>query len=204
MSPHRRDILKATGAVLAAAPAAAQTQAQSQTQSPRAPVKTLVIVSHPYPERSVLTKGLQQAAEGVGNVTVRHLETLYGFDTRAIDARVEYALTQQHERIVFMFPTHWFNIAPMMKAYLNDVWGSVGPGLWQGKQMLVVSTAAGGSSTYGPKGRIGVSLADVFLPMQASAAHAGMMYLPPLVFEGASAARLPDYQRQLVQRLAQK
>lgn len=48
------------------------------------------------------------------------------------------------------------------------------PGLWQGKEMFVVSTAAGGSSTYGPDGRIGVSLADVFLPMKASALHASM------------------------------
>ena len=100
-----------------------------------------------------------------------------------------------------MFPTYWFNIAPMMKAYLNDTWGSVGPGLWRGKEMLVVSTAAGGRETYGKNGRIGVELADVFLPMKASAAHAEMTYLPPLVFENVSASRLPDYQRQLIERL---
>lgn len=85
---------------------------------------------------------------------------------------------------------------------MNDVWGSVGPGLWQGKHMLVVSTAAGGSTTYGPSGRTGMALADVFAPMKASALHAGMHYLPPLVFESVSASRLPDYQKALIQRLA--
>ena len=100
----------------------------------RTDIKTLVIVSHPYPERSVMTKGMQQAAESVEGVTVRNLETIYGFDTRSIDAQKERELTRQNDRIVFMFPTHWFNITPMMKAYLNDVWGSVGPGLWQGKE----------------------------------------------------------------------
>lgn len=90
-------------------------------------IKTLVIVSHPYPERSVMTKGMQQAAESVEGVTVRNLETIYGFDTRAIDAQKERELTREQDRIVFMFPTHWFNITPMMKAYMNDVWGSVGP-----------------------------------------------------------------------------
>lgn len=163
--------------------------------------KTLAIVSHPYPERSVLTKGMQQAAESVQGVTVRNLETIYGFDTRAIDAEKEYALTREHERLVFMFPTYWFNIAPMMKAYLNDVWGSVGPGLWQGKEMLIVTTAAGGDSTYGPSGRIGLRLADVFAPMKASAAHAGMIYLEPLAIENASAGQLPQYQQQLIERL---
>ncbi len=166
-------------------------------------IKTLVIVSHPYPERSVMTKGMQQAAESVEGVTVRNLETIYGFDTRAIDARKERELTKQHDRIVFMFPTHWFNITPMMKAYMNDVWGSVGPGLWQGKEMLLVTTAAGGASTYGKSGRIGVKLEDVFLPMKASALHAGMTYLTPLAFQSVSSSKLPEYQHELIERLKQ-
>ena len=164
-------------------------------------IKTLLIVSHPDRERSTMIKGLQQAAERVDGVTVRNLESLYGFDTRAINGEEERRISREYDRIVFMFPTHWFNITPMMKAYLNDTWGSVGPGLWRGKEMLVVSTAAGGRETYGKNGRIGVELADVFLPMKASAAHAEMTYLPPLVFENVSASRLPDYQRQLIERL---
>ncbi|MEE3877028.1 NAD(P)H-dependent oxidoreductase [Vibrio natriegens] len=164
-------------------------------------IKTLVIVSHPYPERSVMTKGMQQAAESVEGVTVRNLETIYGFDTRAIDAQKERELTREHDRIVFMFPTHWFNITPMMKAYMNDVWGSVGPGLWQGKEMLLVTTAAGGASTYGESGRIGVKLEDVFLPMKASALHAGMTYLTPLAFQSVSRSKLPEYQQALIERL---
>ena len=67
--------------------------------------------------------------------------------------------------------------------------------------MMIVTTAAGGESTYGESGRIGVSLADVFTPMKASALHAGMTWLPPLAFENASRSRLPEYQRQLVERL---
>jgi glutathione-regulated potassium-efflux system ancillary protein KefF len=164
-------------------------------------IKTLVIVSHPYPERSVMTKGMQQAAESVEGVTVRNLETIYGFDTRAIDAQKERELTREHDRIVFMFPTHWFNITPMMKAYMNDVWGSVGPGLWQGKEMLLVTTAAGGASTYGESGRIGFKLEDVFLPMKASALHAGMTYLTPLAFQSVSRSKLPEYQQALIERL---
>lgn len=164
-------------------------------------IKTLAIISHPYPERSVMTLGMQQAAESIEGVTIRNLETIYGFDTRAIDGNLEREITRQHDRIMFIFPTHWFNITPMMKAYLNDTWGSVGPGLWQGKEMLIVTTAAGGSSTYGTNGRIGVGLADVFTPMKASALHCGMAYLPPLAFQGISSSQLPNYQQQLIERL---
>lgn len=167
-------------------------------EQPKTDIKTLVIVSHPYPERSVMTKGMQQAAESVQGVTVRNLETIYGYDTRAIDAQLEKALTRQHDRIVFMFPTHWFNITPMMKAYMNDVWGSVGPGLWQGKEMLLVTTAAGGNTTYGENGRIGVALEDVFTPMKASALHAGMTFLTPLAFQSVSRSKLPEYKSKLI------
>lgn len=166
-----------------------------------AEANTLVIVSHPYPEQSVMTKGLEAAAQSVPGVTVRNLEALYGFDTRNINADEERRLMREHSRIVFIFPTHWFNITPMMKAWLNDTWGSVGPGVWQGKEMLIVTTAAGGDATYGETGRTGVSLADVFTPMKASALHAGMTWLPPLVFQRASRDQLPEYQRQLVERL---
>ncbi|EMG7853132.1 NAD(P)H-dependent oxidoreductase [Enterobacter hormaechei] len=164
-------------------------------------IRTLVIVSHPYPERSVMIKGLQQAAESVQGVTVRNLETLYGFDTRKINGDEERRITRQNDRIVFIFPTHWFNITPMMKAYMNDTWGSVGPDLWKGKEMLIVTTAAGDESTYGKNGRTGIELADVFTPMKASALHAGITWLPPLVFQGVSASHLPEYQRQLIERL---
>lgn len=167
-----------------------------------AETKTLVIVSHPYPEQSVMTKGLETAAQSVPGVTVRNLETLYGYDKRKINADEERRLMREHSRIVFIFPTHWFNITPMMKAWMNDTWGSVGPGSWQGKEMLIVTTAAGGDTTYGESGRIGVSLADVFMPMKASALHTGMTWLPPLVFQSATRSQLPDYQRQLVERLS--
>lgn len=72
-------------------------------------IKTLVIVSHPYPEKSVLTKGLQKAAERVEGVTVRNLESIYGFDTRKINGDEERRMVREHTRIVFLFPTHWFN-----------------------------------------------------------------------------------------------
>ncbi|SCY25556.1 NAD(P)H-dependent oxidoreductase [Basfia succiniciproducens] len=195
---NRRNLLKA-GAALAAAAAMPFGRAQAKTPSK----KTLVIVSHPYPESSTFIKGLQQAAETVEGVTVRNLETIYGFDTRAVKGDEERRIMRAHDRVVFIFPTHWFNITPMMKAYLNETWGSVGPGLWQGKEMLVVSTAAGGNETYGKNGRVGVELADVFLPMKASALHCGMTYLPPLVFQGVRSSELANYQQQLIERLTQ-
>jgi glutathione-regulated potassium-efflux system ancillary protein KefF len=200
---NRREFLKTDLAIAVALTTGlgAASSAQAEGKPNRTSVKTLLICSHPYPERSVMNRGLQQAAETIDGVTVRNLETIYGFDMRAIKGGEERDITRAHDRIVFMFPTHWFNITPMMKAYLNEVWGNVGPGLWQGKEMLVVTTAGGGSSTYGQSGRIGVALEDVFTPMKAAAAHCGMTYLRPLAFQAVTPSELPDYQRRLIERL---
>ncbi|WP_267963791.1 NAD(P)H-dependent oxidoreductase [Testudinibacter sp. TR-2022] len=214
MTYSRREVIKtAMGVVGVAALGAvsachAQNNGNAQTASTgdtmpnnNRNIRTLVLVSHPYFERSTLTKGLYEAAQSVAGITVRHLDLIYGNDVGAIDVAAETRLMNEHDRIVFVFPTHWFNITPMMKAWLNDVWGSVGPDRWKGKEMLVVSTAAGGSSTYGANGRIGVPLADVFLPMKATALHCGMTYLPPLVFENAGSSKLAEYQQALIKRL---
>ncbi len=203
---QRREFLKKSGKIISTAvvvnalPASHSAWAR-QTKAPIAKTKTLLIASHPYPERSTFILALEKTARSVQNVEVRNLETIYGFDTRTIDGDTEREITRRFQRIVFLFPTHWFNITPMMKAYLNDTWGSVGPGLWSGKEMLIVSTAVGGASTYGNNGRIGVELKDVFLPMKASALHCGMTYLEPLVFQAINKNDIPRYQEALIERL---
>ncbi|WP_206111302.1 twin-arginine translocation signal domain-containing protein [Pandoraea nosoerga] len=85
---NRRDFLKAELALAATVGSGLLTvsTAQAADKPHRTAIKTLLIASHPYPERSVTIKGLQQAAESVDGVTVRNLETIYGFDTRAIKA----------------------------------------------------------------------------------------------------------------------
>ena len=84
-------------------------------------MKTLVIVSHPYPEQSNAIKALQAVAEQSADVTVRNLESLYGSDLAAFDMAAEQRAAEDADRLVFLFPIHWFNLTPMLKAYLNAV-----------------------------------------------------------------------------------
>ncbi|TCP93420.1 flavodoxin-like protein [Cricetibacter osteomyelitidis] len=69
------------------------------------------------------------------------------------------------------------------------------------RREFIQATASGGNSTYGKSGRVGVRLADLFEPMRATAMHCGMTYLPPLAFEGISNSQIPNYQKQLIERL---
>jgi glutathione-regulated potassium-efflux system ancillary protein KefF len=172
-------------------------------------MKTLVIVSHPYPEQSHVVKALQQTVEQMPDVVVRNLEALYGTDPKAFDVAAEQAASDAADRIVFLFPIHWFNLTPMLKAYLNEVWtygwafGPEGTSL-QGKELVVVATAGAAEPTYSPSGLIRSTMDEVLTPLKASALYVGMEYSRPLAFfsaKGASEQAVSAFQHTFAQRL---
>ena len=173
-------------------------------------MKTLVVVSHPYPDQSNAIKALQQLAENTPDVTVRNLESLYGNRQDAFDVAAEQKAVDAADRIVFLFPIHWFNLTPMLKAYLNAVWSygwAFGPGgtALQDKEMLVVVTAGASEHTYSAGGMIRSSMDEVLTPMKASAYYVGMKYASPLAFYdamGPSAEVIAGMQKAFAGRLA--
>ena len=174
-------------------------------------MKTLVIVSHPYLNNSTSIKALQNTCVTISDVTVRNLESIYGNNIDKIDAGIEQAACAEVERIVFMFPVHWFNLTPMLKAYLNEVWtygwafGPEGTAL-KGKEMLVVTTAGATSNMYSENGLIQSTIQEVLTPMKACALYVGMTYTAPLYFfeaMGASVEKLDEFTLELRKKLAE-
>lgn len=171
-------------------------------------MKTLVIVSHPYPEQSHAIKALQATAAQGGDVEVRNLEALYGSDPGAFDVTAEQKAHEGVDRVVYLFPIHWFNLTPMLKAYMNQVWtygwafGPNGTAL-KGKEMLVVATAGASEHTYSDTGLVQSTIDEVLTPMKASALYVGMRYAKPLAFFEAMGAT-PETVEGFKQRLAEK
>ena len=95
---------------------------------------TLVIASHPYPERSVVNKALQQTVANMDGVIYRNLETLYGNDISAINVKAERKAYEGVDRVVYMYPIHWFNLTPMLKAYFKRGLVSMGSQRTKGKK----------------------------------------------------------------------
>lgn len=172
-------------------------------------MKTLVIVSHPNPEQSRVIRALEQTAEATENVTVRNLEALYGNDVQRIDVAAEQAACEGMDRIVFIYPTHWFNLTPMLKAWLNAVWTygwAFGPGgnALKNKELLVVTSAGASEFTYSHDGLIQSTMEEVLTPLKASALYVGMTFATPLAFHEVAKAtddQLSRFQQQLQQRL---
>lgn len=173
-------------------------------------MKTLLIVSHPLFAQSSVIRTLMQVADSQPDTEVRHLEALYGDDPARIDIAQEQAAHAGVERVVYLFPIHWFNLTPMLKSYLNIVWtygwafGPEGHAL-RGKAMQVVVSAGADAHTYTHQGLIQSTMDEVLTPMKASALYVGMRYLPPLAFHdmmGADQAKLAQARAAFAQSLA--
>ncbi|MFH7826207.1 NAD(P)H-dependent oxidoreductase [Kluyvera chengduensis] len=172
-------------------------------------MKTLVIVSHPYFSQSRAIHALQETAEAAENVTVRNLEALYGDSPDAIDIAAEQSAYANADRVVFLYPTHWFNLTPMLKAYLNAVWTygwAFGPGgeALKGKQLQVVTTAGASEFTYSHDGLLNSTMEEVLTPMKASALYVGMHYRQPLAFYEVAARnkdKLSEFQTRFAAEL---
>lgn len=166
--------------------------------------KTLVIASHPYPEKSVVNKALQETVQDMDGIIYRNLETLYSNDITKIDVEAERKAYEGVDRVVYMYPIHWFNLTPMLKAYFNEVWFQWAPEALKEKKMLVVVTAGADKDAYSHEGKIGLTIEEILAPMKACANYTGMTYLEPLTFLGVSNAdesKIRDYQEQLKKRL---
>ena len=182
----------------------ASTSAQAQTMGGGA--STLIVASHPYPDRSVVNKALWEVAQKAEGAMFRNLESVHGDNLRGFDRAAERRLYERMQRLVFIFPIHWFNLTPMLKAYMNEIWGSGPPPELRGKELLVVTTTAGGEDAYSSRGRLGFTIEEVLTPLRASANYTGMKFAKPLAFFAASsdANALRRYQETLAARLREQ
>ncbi|KFZ37987.1 NAD(P)H dehydrogenase [Shewanella mangrovi] len=168
-------------------------------------MKTLVIVSHPYPEQSKVIKAVEQHLATLPDVEVRNLESLYGSDINGFDVAAEQQAYAGKDRIVYLYPTHWFNITPMLKAYFNQVWSygwAFGPGgeALKGKTLLAVTSAGAGEQMYSADGLVQSTMDEVLTPMKANALYVGMHYAEPLVLFNSmdvEPARLAEFKQQV-------
>lgn len=201
----RRGVFKAgAGLAIGAAIPTLMSGTGAQAQTTNGTPKTLIIASHPYPDRSVVNKALWEVAQAAEDTMFVNLESVYGDNMRGFDRAAERRLYEQMERMVLMFPIHWFNMTPMMKAYMNEIWGSGAPSELRGKELFAVVTTAGGADAYRRDGRLGFTIEEVLTPLAASANYTGMNYSEPLAFlgsAGASGSALRGYQDALAARL---
>lgn len=153
----------------------------------------LVVLAHPYPNRSRANGALTRALDGLEGIAVRSLYDLYPDFT--IDAAAEREALARASIVVWQHPIYWYSTPALLKLWFEKVltpgwaWGPGGDAL-RGKRCLWVVTTGGDGLDYFPSGIHGYPFDAFVPPMRQTAEFCGMVWLEPLVIH--EARRLDD------------
>ena len=149
--------------------------------------RILVILAHPQLEHSRANRALADAARAA-DVEVRDLYACY--PDYLVDVAAEQAALAGVDLLVWLHPIHWYGMPPLMKLWLDEVFGfgwAYGPGgqALQGADLWLATSTGGLEESYRSDGHNRYFF-DAFLPpYDQTAALTGMRFLPPLVLHGA-------------------
>jgi glutathione-regulated potassium-efflux system ancillary protein KefF len=149
--------------------------------------RILVILAHPQLEHSRANRALADAARAAG-IEVRDLYARY--PDYLVDVAAERSALAGVDLLVWLHPIHWYGMPPLMKLWLDEVFGfgwAYGPGgqALLGADLWLATSTGGPEESYRNDG-YNRFFFDAFLPpYDQTAALTGMRFLPPLVLHGA-------------------
>ncbi len=148
-------------------------------------MSTLVIVTHPNLEQSVINKAWVEALEQNPKDFIVH--SLYGqYPDLNYDPEKEQALLTRYENIIFQFPIHWYSTPFALKKYIDEVFTygwAFGPGGDQlkGKRIGFAVSTGGDAASY----HSGISLAQLLNDFILSFEYCGCEITKLHTFYGA-------------------
>ncbi len=133
-------------------------------------MKTLVIVTHPHMEDSVINKRwVKELEQYPDQFTIHELYKVYPDEN--INVEQEQALVEAHDHIVFQFPLYWFNSPPLLKKWLDEVllygwaYGSTGK-VFTDRKVAIAVTVGVSEADYQPEGKYRYTLEQILLPFE--------------------------------------
>lgn len=164
-------------------------------------MKTIIILAHPNFGQSYVNKSwIEALSKSNPDVKVHDLYKTY--PDWNIDVAAEQALLIQYDRIIFQYPFQWYNMPPLLKKWLDDVflqgwaYGQGGENL-AGKEIGVAISTAGISDVY-TDGVFG-TVEQLLKPMASTAKFVGAKYIGCHAFLGAYT---PDAAERLAKDLS--
>ncbi|MCZ8520277.1 MULTISPECIES: NAD(P)H-dependent oxidoreductase [Paenibacillus] len=136
-------------------------------------MKTLVIVTHPSMETSVINKRwVEELRAYPEKYTVHELHKAYPDGT--IDAVKEQQLIESHSSLVLQFPIFWFNCPPLLKTWLDEVlaygwaYGSKGGDKLKNRKVALAVSAGISKEDYSAEGRYRYTLRHLLSPFETT------------------------------------
>lgn len=163
--------------------------------------KILILLAHPYLERSKANQMLLDSIPQSDQITLRDLYELYPHFT--INVKEEQTYLLSHDIILFQHPFYWYSCPPLLKQWIDSVledgwaYGKNGNFL-KGKKWIQAITTGGSKSAYSKEGFHGHLIEDFLLPFQRTAELCKMEYQKPFLVQGTFHLKEDEFQKESI------
>jgi len=150
--------------------------------------KIMVITSHSDYENSKVNKRLIEELKKHPEITLNNLNEKY--PNYKIDAKAEQDLLLSHDRVVFQYPLHWYNVPDLLRTWQDSVltptFSKESKELFAGKEGMLAITTGGPAEYYqGNYSDKDKNIEMITKPMELTIGYIGMKYLSGFNIYGA-------------------
>ncbi|UKS29430.1 NAD(P)H-dependent oxidoreductase [Paenibacillus sp. HWE-109] len=152
-------------------------------------MKTLVVVTHPSIETSIINKRwVEELKKYPEKYTVHQLQEAY--PDGHIDVEKEQKLIESHGNLVLQFPIFWFNCPPFLKKWLDDVltygwaYGSHGGDKLKNRKVALAVSAGIKEENYNQERKYRHTLAHLLSPFESTFLYCNANYRSFFAFYG--------------------
>lgn len=146
-------------------------------------MKTLIIVTHPNLQQSVINKRwLEEIDKFPEKFTIHDLYKTY--PDQKIDVLAEQELIENHDKIIFQFPFYWFSSPPILKQWFDEVltygwaYGSKSGYKLEGKKIALAISVGITKDEYSNSGKYGYTMEALTLPFKLTFDYVKADYRP--------------------------
>jgi putative NADPH-quinone reductase len=152
-------------------------------------LKTLVIVTHPSIEASVINRRwVEELKKYPEKYTIHELHKVYPDGN--IDVEKEQHFIESHSNLILQFPVYWFNSPPLLKKWLDDVFvygwahGSNGGDKLKNRKVALAVSAGSEKEDYSEEGRYRHTLEQLLSPFETTFLYCNADYRSFFAFYG--------------------
>ncbi|WP_316734925.1 NAD(P)H-dependent oxidoreductase [Pedobacter aquatilis] len=161
-------------------------------------MKTLVIVTHPDLETSVINKRwVAELKKYPERYTIHDLHQTY--PDGHIDVLKEQQLAERYDKIVFQFPVYWFSCPALLKKWIDEVlihgwaYGSKSGYKVSGKKVALAMSVGVDEYEYRPGEKYKYTLEELTRPFELSFEYVRADYQPFFAYYGIELNTAEEY-----------
>lgn len=152
-------------------------------------MKTLVIVTHPKMEESLINKRWVEELNKFPEKYVVH-ELYKAYPDEILDIKKEQELVEAYDKIVFQFPFYWFSSPSLLKKWFDEVllhgwaYGSKSGYKVGGKKIALAISAGVDDEDFRAQGKYRHTIIEFTRPFELSFEYIKADYQKPFVYYG--------------------